>query len=78
MGHAKLIEVVEKLSSEQQANVFNFAEFLLVRYGIVKSNLANAGIIPKSLADLLAHPLEVRTGFNVVKREELYDRDCIH
>lgn len=71
MGYAEFIDMLKTLPPEQQAEVFDFAEFLATR-----SRAANkgAGSAMKSLADLLAHPLEVKEGFKVMKRDECYDR----
>lgn len=77
MGYAKLIAVMEKLPPTQQAQVFDFAKFIAVRCDMVKSGTAISGIVPSSLANLLAHPLEVGADFRVINREELYDRTCL-
>lgn len=77
MSYTKLIAVMENLPPAQQAQIFDFAKFLAMRCDIVKSSPAISGIVFSSLADLLTHPLEVKAGFRVIKREELYDRACL-
>jgi len=71
MGYAEFLDVLKKLPPEQQAEVFDFAEFLATRR---RAAMRNEPAATKSLTDLLAHPLEVKEGFKVMKRAECYDR----
>ena len=71
MGYAEFIDMLKTLPPEQQAEVFDFAEFLATRKRAATGNEKEA---TKSLADLLAHPLEVKEGFKVMQRDECYDR----
>lgn len=74
MGHAELIALFEKLPPERQAEVFDFAESLATR---CHTDTGAADSPSQSLAQLLAHPLKVKEGFTVMKRDELYDRACL-
>jgi hypothetical protein len=71
MGYAELINVLEKLPPERQAEVFDFAEFLAGRSLTNKEAAAGSA---QTLADLLTHPLAVKEGFAVMSRDEIYDR----
>lgn len=78
MSYAKLAEVIENLPPEQQAAVFDFAEFLLVRHNETNQSLISPINLSNALTDLLANPLQVDANFSVIKRDELYDRACFH
>lgn len=77
MGYAELIDVLNTLPPEQQAEVFDFAEFLAARSRAANEGAGSGAEPARSLADLLTHPLEVKEGFNVMKRDERYDRACL-
>lgn len=77
MGYAELIDLVEKLPPERQAEVLDFAEFLVASCRAASEGTVSAKTASQSLADLLAHPLKVKDGFTVMKRDELYDRACL-
>lgn len=74
MGNTELVALFEKLPPKRQAEVFDFTEFLATYC----CDDTEAVVLPsQSLAELLAHPLKVRQGFTVMKRDELYDRACL-
>jgi hypothetical protein len=77
MGYAELIDMLEKLPSEQQAEVFDFAEFLALRCRETAEHMIEDSGSGKLLADFLEHPLEVTSSFVVTRRDELYDRACL-
>lgn len=72
MGLAELIKTLEKLPSERQAEVFDFVEFLAQRYDKEQKNSQTAA--PTTLADLLAHPVQVDKSFKAMTRNEIHDR----
>lgn len=74
MGYAELIDMLKRLPPDQQAEVFDFAEFLATRSRAASEGTANGVKITRTLADLLAHPLKVKEGFKVMQRDERYDR----
>ncbi len=75
MGYAELIDMLEKLPRERQAEVFDFAEFLARRCRETGEHMILDSGSSKLLADFLDHPVAVGHDFAVVKhRDELYDR----
>ncbi len=71
MGYAELINVLERLPPERQAEVLDFAEFLAKRSSASHAETTDTA---KALTDLVAHPIEVKEGFALMSRDEIHDR----
>lgn len=74
MGYAELIDLLEKLPPERQAEVVDFAEFLAARQEL---EVREAQSRRAGLLELMAHPLPVIRPATPFNRDELYDRKCL-
>jgi predicted cobalt transporter CbtA len=70
MSYAELIQRLQALPLAQQAEVFDFVEFLASRQATTAPAAAPAATVAQSpLAEWLNHPLQV-PGFTPLSREE--------
>ena len=67
MSHAELIETFEQLPKEKQAEVLDFAKFLVQR--IQADQIEPKTLADSSLAQWINNPLSIK-GFQPLSREE--------
>lgn len=77
MSHEELIEIIDNLPLEQQVEVFDFAAFLASRC-LPTGYCTEVARPAKTLDEWLANPLKVNADFAAMKRDDLYDRACLH
>jgi hypothetical protein len=74
MNHAELIRRLQTLPATQQAEVYDFVEFLASRQAAAPVDAAGAGTLGQSrLAAWLDKPI-VAPGFKPMSRDEAHDR----